>query len=1059
MASRRWGVIGALVLTAVGVAPGTPGTAGASAAAPGGGEAEQRYIVVLADEGLGERAIERRAEAADVEPVDVYEHALTGYSADLTGSEVVELRDDPRVDYVAKDVNWSLTQVPPQSVPTGVRRVFGPQNPHAGIGGPGDRRVDVDIAVIDGGVNNHEDLHVVDRVDCLVGGAACEPGGFDETGHGTHVAGSAAAINNGFGVVGTAPGARVWSQRVCSPLGWVTVCPTTAIVAAIDYVTAHADQIEVANMSLGGTTPSPPVADAITRSVARGVTYVVAAGNDNVDAATFQPANHPDVITVSALADADGAPGGTGGALACRPASVDDQLADYSNWGATVEVAAPGTCITSTARDGHGYAVMSGTSMAAPHVAGAAALLTSGDHKPVDRAGVLAVHTALTQAGNLGWTHVPRGPGDTHEPLLDVHDGAVFTPAMVPATAWDAGAAVPGTAGTAQFADAQCAQDPNGYYLFAGMPRSGGQTATSWRYDLVTDTWAELAPYPGGARIGVAAACTPDGKVHVIGGTGADHHVYDIATGTWASATPLPRDTFDPAVGAWGGKVVVAGGQATTFGTPSAQVDVYDVATGTWSAGPALPEPIARPGFARVGSALYLAGGWGSGSLVTNVSRTLRLDMAGGTWVSGPAFPSARADAALVATGTALYAVGGFRPDAGGVLHPTRTVERLDLAAWPGGTWTALPDLPTPLAMQGAACASTGPDAVLAAIGGSSINEASPAFRGENWQRLGLDEHCASGSWGAWPRAGEVPGGTARYASAQCAGDRDGLYKVAGYGDDPVFPLAQVASAWHYESATDAWTELAPTPAGAGAGGAAVCTADGRVHVIGPGTSHHVYDPATNTWAAAAPLPRATVSAAVGTWQGKVYVLGGVASVSPDAEPSNAVDVYDVATGTWSTAPPLPEAAGGMGYAQAGRYLYLAGGRGDLVGGRPTKLARTLRYDMQSRTFSSGPALSVARSDLALVATDTALYAIAGHRRYEAHLAPVATVERLALGAWPSGSWGWFEPLPRPLAELGGACLATGGGATVASIGGIGPGYEAPAAHWRSRGTGESCPA
>jgi subtilisin len=264
--------------------------------------------------------------------------------------------------------------------------------------------------VLDTGIDTeHPDLNVVGGADCAKG-----RGYDDEYGHGTHIAGVIGALDNGVGVVGVAPGARLWAVRVLDDTGsgsW------SSVICGVDWVTAHASEIEVANMSMvgpgtQGSCNDGALREAICKSVESGVTYIVAAGNSTVDVATQVPASFPEVITVSALTDFDGLPGGLGKAT-CE-AGTDDTLASFSNYGAGVDLIAPGVCITSTWKGG-GYKTISGTSMASPHVAGAAALYLS-DHPGASPAAVAA---ALKAAGNLLWNAV--GDRDkTKETLLNV---------------------------------------------------------------------------------------------------------------------------------------------------------------------------------------------------------------------------------------------------------------------------------------------------------------------------------------------------------------------------------------------------------------------------------------------------------------------------------------------------------------------------------------------------------------------------------------------------------------------------------------------------------------
>jgi len=332
----------------------------------------------------------------------IYNHALRGYAARMSPEAVRKIAADGRVKAVTPDRRVSLAA---QTVPPGIDRIDADRS--SAISGNGKGAVDVDIAIIDTGIDpKHLDLNVA-------GGVSCVGGTFkDGIGHGTHVAGIAAAKDNHLGVVGVAPGARLWSVRVFTSNGFASLA---SVICGVDWVTAHADTIEVANMSLGAFAPEGSCTDgglhqAICTSVDAGVPYAVAAGNAAADARQFVPASYDEVITVSAMADFDGKPGGL--AAPTCPIGHDDTFTHFSNFGPDVDLVAPGVCVLSTVR-GSGYATFSGTSMASPHVAGAAALYKA-THPGASPATVKA---DLERDGTFDWTGDPDG---TQEPLVNV---------------------------------------------------------------------------------------------------------------------------------------------------------------------------------------------------------------------------------------------------------------------------------------------------------------------------------------------------------------------------------------------------------------------------------------------------------------------------------------------------------------------------------------------------------------------------------------------------------------------------------------------------------------
>ena len=365
---------------------------------------EGSYIVTLRPGNDPDRDAPGLAKEHNGRAKHIYKAALRGFAFEGSAKDAEKLARHPKVRTVVPDREVEATA---QSLPTGINRIDGELS--GTVSGNGAGAVDADIAILDTGIDlDHPDLNVVGGVNCSSGSS-----NEDGNGHGTHVAGTAAAKDDGAGVVGVAPGARLWAVRVLDNSGSGT---WTSVICGIDWVTARASTIEVANLSLGGSGSEGSCSDgglheAICRSVSSGVTYAVAAGNNGVDAANYVPATFDEVITVSALADFNGLPGG-GASSTCR-SDQDDTLADFSNYGADVDIMAPGVCINSTWLGG-GYNTISGTSMATPHVTGAAALYRS-DHQ---NATPSQVKSALRSAGS---TSTWSGDRDSSkEPLLNV---------------------------------------------------------------------------------------------------------------------------------------------------------------------------------------------------------------------------------------------------------------------------------------------------------------------------------------------------------------------------------------------------------------------------------------------------------------------------------------------------------------------------------------------------------------------------------------------------------------------------------------------------------------
>jgi N-acetylneuraminic acid mutarotase len=581
----------------------------------------------------------------------------------------------------------------------------------------------------------------------------------------------------------------------------------------------------------------------------------------------------------------------------------------------------------------------------------------SSGNPPVDTMFQLTVPASTTIALVVFNVNVaPQGQGAVYQLILDQNICGAGTPTPTPTptptcggpAAWQPGPAQP----PARYAFQAALGTDNMLYV------AGGGSADNMtfydqvsRYNNTTNTWSNVAPLPVALSQGTIGAW--NGKIYVaggyLGGTSVTNalRIYDIATNTWTSGANMPTSPgVEAAAGAVvNGKFYVMGGDDFNNGLNTNFI--YDIATNTWTTGATLPDNRTNTYGTANNGLIYVYGGLNV-STFTAVDTLLRYDPVANSWTPlGSAGTGGRGNYGGISpfgTGQLLITDG-----ADGGFNPTNATHIFTISS---GTFSAGPAM---IGNRAAHAQGTLPDGrVLVADGLDTPTTAVSTVELLTTQPCGSPTPTPTATATAThtPTATATPTAGTPTPTPSCTPSGSKIYNIAG------FTLgAQTTTTRIYDIATNSWTVGAPIPEPAGLSDHATAYWNGKIYIAGgfngSGATNvlRIYDIGTNSWTTGAPLPQALYLPGFGAINGKVYIASG----NNGSTELNTLYIYDIAANSWTTGPVVPTPVTGPGSAVYQGKLYLFGG------GFPTTQTITQIYDPVANSWSSGPNMNVNR--------------------------------------------------------------------------------------------------